>query len=311
MIRNSIDHGIETPNERKKAGKSKKGFITINSFVEGNTVVIQISDDGRGMDPDVILAKAIENKIVPSTLNRKMTDHEKLGLIFAPGFSTSKEITNISGRGVGMDVVKSNINQLKGTVSIESKVGEGTSIQLRFPLSVVVMRCLYIYMDSICYAIPLDQVDESIAIRKGELFKRPKKGEEKVFFPVFSLKEILWDQTSEICNSDTISTLHVHDKNGNSFGLAVDYFSYMEESIIHSVDSYISSIPGIQGGIIRKDGTVTVALHIDGVLELAAGKKPIGFAKIIKKKAIQIENFEYYKEAAMQLQNDIGKVYIK
>src|SRR5262249_22770705 len=134
LIRNSADHGIESPADRIKAGKPREGKIRLNSYVRGNFVYVEISDDGRGIDGDKVLLKAVEKGIVPADKAASFTEAQKLGLIFAPGFSTAEKVTDISGRGVGMDVVKSNINKLKGTVIIDSEVGRGTTIQLRFPM---------------------------------------------------------------------------------------------------------------------------------------------------------------------------------
>ena len=281
LIRNAADHGIEGPEGRKRAGKAVHGTITLNSFVDVNSVVIEIKDDGKGIDTDIVARKAVEKGIIPADKAMAMSYAEKLGLIFAPGFSTAEVVTDISGRGVGMDVVKSNINKLKGTVSIQSQVGKGTTIQLRFPLSVVVLRCLYAYASEVCYAIPLHQVDESLTIQRGQLHKkRPKPKELQEVFPVFSLNDLLWEQFSVPANSPALNALKVRGKDGSTYGLLVDRFSYMEEAIIHSVDSYISSIPGIQGGVIRKDGSVTVSLNLDGLYDRVASRKPLGWAMV-------------------------------
>lgn len=281
LIRNAADHGIESPSERLLLGKNEVGTVTLNSFVDVNSVVIEIIDDGKGIDTEVVSRKAVEKGIIPADKAKAMSFAEKLGLIFAPGFSTAEKVTDISGRGVGMDVVKSNINKLKGTVMIHSEVGKGTTIQLRFPLSVVVIRCLYVYAEEICYALPLHQVEESITINPGQLFtKAPRPKEKHESFPIFALKDLLWDRFSVPTDTKQLSALKVRDPQGNLYGLLVDRFSFMEEAVVHSVDSYISSIPGIQGGVIRKDGTVTVALNLDGLYDQIAKRKPLAWAML-------------------------------
>lgn len=281
LIRNAVDHGIEDPKARAASGKPAQGTVTLNSFVDGNSVVIEIKDDGKGIDTELVARKAVEKGIISADKAANMSYSEKLALIFAPGFSTAAQVTDISGRGVGMDVVKSNINKLKGTVAIQSVVGEGTTIQLRFPLSVVVLRCLYVYGNDVCYAIPLHQVEESLTIPRGQLYqRRPPEREKHEILPVYSLTELLWDKYALPTGTQALNALKVRRKDGATYCLLVDRFSYMEEAIIHSVDSYISSIPGVQGGVIRKDGSVTVSINLDGLYDKIASRKPLGWTAV-------------------------------
>lgn len=281
LIRNAADHGIESPRERADRGKEAVGKVILDSYVDMNSVVIEITDDGRGIDTDIVAQKAVERKIISADKALTMTYADKLALIFAPGFSTAEVVTDISGRGVGMDVVKSNINRLKGTVQILSEVGRGTKIQLRFPLSIVVIRCLYVYAEEICYAIPLHQVAESLQIGEGQLYtQRPRAKEKYDIFPIYALKDLLWDRFQLPPDTKQLSALKVKGRDGNYYGLLVDRFSFMEEAIVHSVDSYISSIPGIQGGVIRKDGTVSVSINLEGLYDRIANRKPLAWAMV-------------------------------
>ena len=280
LIRNAADHGIESPEERLRVGKKAEGKVVLNSFVDVNSVVIEINDDGKGIDVELVANKAIEKKIISKAKAAGMSYAEKLGLIFAPGFSTAEKVTDISGRGVGMDVVKSNINKLKGTVSIHSTLGKGTKILLRFPLSVVSLHCLYAYADNVCYAIPLQQVKESITLSRGDLHMREQAAEEGFdIFPLYALNDLLWDRFQVPKEAEQLNALKFIGPNGKTYGLLVDNFSFMEEAVIHSVDSYISSISGIQGGVIRKDGTVTVSLNLEGLFQRIHNRKPLAWAK--------------------------------
>ncbi len=307
LIRNAVDHGVESPENRQAKGKKQQGTITLNSFVDGNLVVIEIKDDGKGMDPDLILYQAAEKGIIFRGKENTMSDSEKLGLIFAPGFSTAEQVTDISGRGVGMDVVKSNINKLKGMVQIESTLGIGTTIQLRFPFSVVVASCLYVYIDEVCYAIPLSQMEESIHIAKGELFtqspQRLKSGEEAM--AVYSLQELLTGKFQIKQGIKELPAVRVRRKDGRLIALIVDEFSIMEEAVIHSVDSYISSIPGIQGGVIRRDGLVSIALSIDSLLETTFKKIPLAYAVNKERKHPEITDLQKLIEDAREITDGV------
>lgn len=289
LIRNSVDHGIESSAERVKKGKVPHGTITLNSYVKGNFVIVEISDDGKGIDGDMILRKAIEKGIVPEDKARFFTEIQKLGLIFAPGFSTAEKVTDISGRGVGMDVVKSNINKLKGTVIIQSVVGKGTIIQLRFPMSMVVMFSLFLQVrDSIC-AIPMQEVDESVDYFPQELMETIPEGEDKSkYVTIYSLSEILWGERSGTVSSEGVfHTVRFKDEKNRGHIFLVEEFQSIEEAVVQSLDSYISALPGLQGGTLRKDGSVALVLNPDSLMELSTKAKPFAYAK--RKAAFQQE----------------------
>lgn len=289
LIRNSVDHGIESSEDRIKKGKVPHGTITLNSYVKGNFVLVEISDDGKGIDGDMILRKAIEKGIVPEDKASAFTELQKLGLIFAPGFSTAEKVTDISGRGVGMDVVKSNINKLKGTVIIQSVVGKGTTIQLRFPMSMVVMFSLFLQVrDSIC-AIPMQQVDESVDYLPGELMENIPEGEDKSkYVTIFSLNELLWgERHGELGAEGVYHTVRFKDEKNRGHIFLVEEFQSIEEAVVQSLDSYISALPGLQGGTLRKDGSVALVLNPDSLLDLTTKAKPFAYAK--RKAAFQQE----------------------
>lgn len=281
LIRNSCDHGIEAPAARVKAGKARVGTIKLNSYVRGNFVFIEISDDGKGIDGDKILAKAVEKGIVPADKTSTFTESKKLALIFAPGFSTAETVTDISGRGVGMDVVKSNINRLKGTVIIDSKVGRGTVIQLRFPMSIVVLFSLFVEVNNTCCAIPMDQVNESIDYAPGELLTSPPEGASPdSYFALYSLKALLWGQAEALGERKIYHALRFKEANGQRMAFLVDEYSSIEEAIVQSVDSYIASLPGIQGATIRKDGSVGLVMNPESLVEHALKAKPFAYVMV-------------------------------
>jgi two-component system chemotaxis sensor kinase CheA len=285
LIRNSADHGIESVEDRRRKGKPEVGTIILNSYVKGNFVYIDITDDGKGIDGDLILRKAVEKGIVPPDRAKDFNHLQKLGLIFAPGFSTAEKVTDISGRGVGMDVVKSNINRLKGTVIIDSVVGKGTTIQLRFPMSMVVMFSLFVKIDHTTAAIAVSQIEESIDFQSQELLGGIPSGEDAgEYYRVFSLRSLLWGEPVNTKRS-IFHTLRFKDDQNRPCIFLVDDFLSIEEAIVQSVDSYVSALPGIQGATVQKDGTVALVINTDNVLDLAASaEQPFAFVK--KRKAI-------------------------
>jgi len=285
LIRNSADHGIETPAERKNAGKPTEGVIKLNSYVRGNFVFIEISDDGKGIDGDKILAKAVEKGIVPADKISTFTESKKLALIFAAGFSTAEKVTDISGRGVGMDVVKSNINRLKGTVIIDSKVGRGTVIQLRFPMSIVVLFSLFVDINNTCCALPVGDVNESMDYSAADLLIREPTGAAPgSYLALYSLKTLLWGQNEEGgMTRKKYHALKFRDPKGQHMAFLVDEYSSIEEAIVQSVDSYIAALPGIQGATIRKDGSVGLVLNPDSIIEHAQKAEPFAWVMVKEK----------------------------
>lgn len=284
LIRNSADHGVESPADRVKAGKPKEGVIRLNSYVRGAFVYIEISDDGKGIDGDKILAKAVEKGIVPADKAHTFTESKKLALIFAPGFSTAEKVTDISGRGVGMDVVKSNINKLKGTVLIDSKVGRGTVIKLRFPMSVAVLFSLFVDVHNTCCALPVEQVNESVDFVPGDLLSAVPEGADPAgYLALYSIKSVLWGVPEELDGRKFYHALCFKDDKGKGKAFLVDEYSSIEEAIVQSVDSYIAALPGIQGATIRKDGSVGLVLNPESIIDHAAKAKPFAWVKVKEK----------------------------
>jgi two-component system chemotaxis sensor kinase CheA len=299
LIRNSADHGVELPRDRVKAGKPREGVIRLNSYVRGNFVFIEISDDGKGIDGDKILAKAVEKGIVPADKVGTFTESKKLALIFAPGFSTAEKVTDISGRGVGMDVVKSNINKLKGTVLIDSKVGQGTTIKLRFPMSIAVLFSLFVDINSTCCALPVEQVNESTDYEPGELLSEVPTGEDPAgYFALYSIKSVLWGVPEQLTTGRKFHALRFKEERAQNMAFLVDDYSSIEEAIVQSVDSYIAALPGLQGATIRKDGSVGLVLNTESIVEHALRSQPFAWVKIKAKEQAPEANLSDFLDFA-------------
>ena len=228
----------------------------------------------------------MEKGIVPAERANELTVAQRRALIFAPGFSTADAVTDISGRGVGMDVVKSNINKLKGTVIIESTVGIGTTMRLRFPMSIAVMLSLFARIqDSIC-AFPMDQIDESFDFRKEDLLTKIPDGEDEASYTkLYSLRKLLWNGEEEERNDYHVLCFK-NEADNSKVGFVVDDFVSLEEAIIQSVDSYIAALPGIQGASVRKDGSVALLINPMGLIEDNA-ELAFAYVKIKAKPKVQ------------------------
>jgi two-component system chemotaxis sensor kinase CheA len=279
LIRNAADHGIETAEERLRAGKAAQGTVRLNSYVRANFVFIEISDDGKGIDADRVLAKAVEKGIVTAEKAAGFTEAQKLGLIFAPGFSMADKVTDISGRGVGMDVVKNNINRLRGTVILDSKVGRGTVVQLRFPMSMAVLFSLFLEVGQTPCAVPVDQVDESMDYFAGELLREiPPGAAEEDYLALYSVRALLFqDETESRLQRRSFHTLRFKESATRAF--IVEEFASIEEAVVQAVDSYIAGLPGLQGATIRKDGSVALVLNPQAINALANRSLPFGYVK--------------------------------
>lgn len=304
LIRNSCDHGIESPAARIKAKKPPRGTIQLNSFVRGNYVSIEIADDGGGIDGDKMARKAVEKGIITAEKAAKLTTQEKIALIFAPGFSTAEAVTDISGRGVGMDVVKANINKLKGSVLIESRVGRGTVIQLRFPMSLAVMYLVFVEVDGVPCAMPVEQVEESFDFQADTLLNEIPAGEDqKNYLALYSVRSLVWGDHSDLRARGRFHVLRLSGKGAKGFGFVVESYNSIEDSVVQSVDSYIAALPGIQGGTVRKDGSVSLVLSPSRLVDLAKKAKPLAYVKIPEK----VKNAEQNLSDFLQMANGSGK----
>jgi len=270
MIRNSCDHGIEDKETRITYGKSEKGTVKLKAYNEGNQIVIEIQDDGAGMDPEFLKKKAIEKGVINEAEANNMSDKEAYGLIFRPGFSTAAKVTGVSGRGVGMDVVKTNIENLNGIIDIDSELGIGTTFKLRIPLTLAIMQALLVSVQEEYFAIPLSSVLETVRISVDEIYAIEDKNVLKLRDEVLSLVRL----------SDIFDVENVYDMNEHLYvviigvadsklGIIVDGLVGQEEIVIKSMGDYLKGIEGIAGATIRGDGRVTLIADVAAMIKMA------------------------------------------
>ncbi len=264
LIRNSMDHGIEAPEEREKVGKDPKGTITLSAEHEGNHIIITIKDDGGGIDPQKIVAKSIEKGIITKEKANELTDKEALNLIFAPGFSTAEKVTNISGRGVGMDVVKTNVTRLRGIIDIESEVGKGSSIIIKLPLTLAIIQGLLVEIINETIVIPLNSVIEVITVTEDDIYPVNKteciRLRDRVI-PLVNIDQLLYhsDTMPTKKESQYIVIIGLAEKR---YGIRVDRLIGQKEIVIKSLGKYLGNIEGIAGSTIMGDGKVVMIADI-------------------------------------------------
>ena len=264
MLRNSVDHGIELPETRIKNKKNKKGSITLKAYAHTGSIIIEIKDDGAGIDKNVILQKAIEKKLVESSQN--LTDEQIYNLIFMPGFSTAQAVSDISGRGVGMDVVKKNIDDLRGTVEIQSKLNVGTTMKIRLPLTLAIIDGFLVQAGDTKYIIPLDMIQECIELtplRKEKLQEDGYITLRSQTLPLLDIREYF--QEKETSN---VKTNIVIVKYGDSqIGLQVDELYGEFQTVIKSLGDLFENLTGVMGGTILGSGEIALILDIPKLIE--------------------------------------------
>ena len=273
LIRNSVDHGIEPEDQRLAAGKPAKGKVVLRAFHKGNSVAIEIEDDGKGIDPAKMREVAVRKGVITPEEATQLDDRESLELIFAPGFSSAEKITDISGRGVGMDVVRTNIKNLKGSVSTYSEVGKGTRFTLSLPLTLAIIDALMVNVSGQMYAIPLDAVSETTKIEAERL--TDVKGRKAVtlrgeVLGIVELAEMLGLQRTDPL-PDVLSVVVIHD-NDRRLGLVVDRLLERQEIVIKPLGAYLGDLKGISGATIMGDGSVILILDPHEVYIMATSK---------------------------------------
>jgi len=274
IIRNSCDHGVESPAERAAKGKDEMGTIGLKAYNEGNQIVIQIDDDGKGLDAEMLKAKSLEKGIISEKEAENMSDKEAFGLIFKPGFSTAASVTNVSGRGVGMDVVKTNIEKLNGIIDIDSEVGVGTSMKLKIPLTLAIIQALLVGVQEEYYAIPLASVLETVRISKDEIYTVEGRSVMRLRDDVLSLVHI-GDifEVERILDASDHAYVVVLGLGTSKLGLIVDTLVGQEEIVIKSLGDYLKGIDGIAGATIRGDGGVTLIVDVVALMQMAKDVK--------------------------------------
>jgi two-component system, chemotaxis family, sensor kinase CheA len=273
LIRNSVDHGLEEGGLRAEAGKPAVGRVWLRAFHKGNSVIIEVEDDGRGIDPARMRAKAVEKGLVSEDEARSMDDQQAIELIFAPGFSTAERITDISGRGVGMDVVRNNIKNLKGSVTVNSVVGKGTKFTLSLPLTLAIIDALMVEVRGDIYAIPLDAVSETTklsAAKFNEVNERKVVTLRGEVMGIVELSEILGYTTEE--DERAIVPIVIVNVNDRRLGLIVDRLLERQEVVIKSLGKYLGDLHGISGATIMGDGSVVLILDPNEIYMRATTK---------------------------------------
>lgn len=270
IIRNSCDHGVESIEKRIAAGKSETGVIGLKAYNEGNHIVIQITDDGAGMDPDRLKMIAIDKGVISEKEADIMGDKEAFGLIFRPGFSTAAQVTNVSGRGVGMDVVKTNIEKLNGIIDIESELEKGTVMKLKIPLTLAIIQALLVGVQEEYYAIPLASVLETVRINKDEIYTVENRSVMRLRDEVLSLVHIAdIFEVERVFDSSEHAYVVVLGLAETKIGLIVDTLVGQEEIVIKSMGEYLHGMDGIAGATIRGDGGVTLIVDVAAIMQMS------------------------------------------
>jgi two-component system chemotaxis sensor kinase CheA len=279
-VRNAVDHGIEDPEARRRLGKNEQGQISLSAYSQGNQVVIDIEDDGGGIDTDAISKKALETGIVESQELRALTVQDLYNMIFLPGFSTSKRVTTTSGRGVGMDVVKKDIEKINGHIEIDSEKDYGTKISIKIPLTLAIIQTLLIRSASHVFAIPLTSVREIIQVSSKDLmtiegFEVLKFRDETV--PVLRLREVFKLKNAVHRKPDRFLVLAVAGQ--KTVGFYVEELLGEQDVVIKPLAEHVCETRGLAGSTILGDGTIALVLDVLEVVEdVIARQKQLGQA---------------------------------
>lgn len=271
LVRNAVDHGVETPEERVKKGKPEQGNVTLNAYHQGGNVVIEVVDDGKGLDPESLKQKAIEKEVISASDADALTREQAFDLIFQPGFSTAKEISDVSGRGVGMDVVKRNIQALNGAIDITSEVNNGSTITIRLPLTLAILDGQLVRVGDETYIFPIVSIVESLQC-KSEYINKVAGGSDVFrlrdeYVPILQLAKAF---NIEVDNYDLEGSLMVVvESEGDKVGIIVDELLAQQQVVIKSLEHNYQRVNGVSGATILGDGTVALIVDIPGIVCLA------------------------------------------
>jgi chemosensory pili system protein ChpA (sensor histidine kinase/response regulator) len=263
LLRNAVDHGIEPPALRQVMGKPERGLIRLRAYHEGNQVVIQVSDDGAGLEPEILRSAAISGGYVSEADAPQLSDEELYSLVFLPGFSTASEVSEVSGRGVGLDIVKTNVHKLKGTVTLDSTPGQGATFTIRLPMTLAVTRALLVKAHNETFAIPLDTVTQILRLEREEI---EHVGQEPVIrvggqvYPMLRLGQVLnLKQPAD----ETVQRLPVLILNagGKQIALVVDQLLAGREIVIKTLGNHLRRVHGVTGATLMGDGSVVLILN--------------------------------------------------
>ena len=266
LVRNSIDHGIETPEQRLTAGKSEHGTIELNAYHKGGNVIVEVSDDGAGLNRDRILAKARERGLVGQ--DEELTEEKVLNLIFAPGFSTAEVVSDVSGRGVGMDVVRRNINEIGGHVQIHSMPGKGSTVRIRLPLTLAILDGQLARVGEEIYIVPIVSIVETIQIKSEQISSVAQKADlyrlREEYIPIIRLYELFGIRADKTDLLDGL--LMIVEADGRRVGLFVDELLSQQQVVIKSLETNFRQITGLTGATMLGDGRVALILDVPGLI---------------------------------------------
>jgi two-component system chemotaxis sensor kinase CheA len=269
LVRNSADHGLESPEERLDNNKPEVGTVRLNAYHEGGSICITVEDDGRGLNREKIIAKAVKQGLIAE--HDKLSDDQIWALIFKPGFSTADKVTDISGRGVGMDVVKRNIESLGGTVSIKTTTGQGTTFTLKLPLTLAIIEGMTVRVGQETYIVPLLSILESIQPKQGWVKTVVGKGElinvRGSYLPVIRLHEVFSLQPEH--TEPTKGILLILETEGERVAVMVDEILGQQQVVIKSMEQNFRKVEGVAGATILGNGTVGLILDVRGLVEIA------------------------------------------
>ncbi len=293
MLRNSLDHGIEMPHEREVRGKTRQGNVWIRAYHAENHVVIEIEDDGRGIDPQRLRDKAVQMGMLSVEGANRLSDSEAINLIFASGLSTAKELSDVSGRGVGMDIVRTNLEKLGGTVSIDSRLGRGSRFKVKLPLTLAIIRALLVKVGEGVFALPLTAVIETLKIESSEIhevqhheviLQRGKTLPLIRMAKVFPHEGAMTPAEKTLAQRDTVAATQAETSSHflvvvgygeKQVGLLVDRLIGEQEIVIKALGSFIGDIPGISGATILGDGRVGLIVDINGLIQFAVESRNV------------------------------------
>jgi two-component system chemotaxis sensor kinase CheA len=274
LVRNAVSHGIESPEERRRLGKSPRGKIRLNALHQGNQVVVEISDDGRGIDAHKIRTKALELGMMTAEEAARLNEGETLDFIFRPGFSTAEEVTEVSGRGVGMDVVQSVLQRLKATIHVETHVGQGTTFRLKLPLTLAIIKALMFWVENRLYAIPLNAVSQIARTMESEVHRVDNYEVLQLRNQVLPLLRLGRPSAPNIDRKSSKLFVLVITVLERKYGLIVDALEGEEELVIKALDDQTFSTDLVNGASILGDGKVVLILNLPAVVEHVARSRP-------------------------------------
>ncbi len=289
LVRNSCDHGVEMPDVRVKAGKPEQGTITLSASQQGDHILLKIIDDGAGMDPEKLKSVAINKGILDRETADRMSDHEAFNLIFKPGFSTKEKITDISGRGVGMDVVKTNITKLNGSLHIDSELGVGTTIEIKVPLTLAILPTLMVKVGSQSFALPLTSVNEIFHLKLDGV--KNVDGQDTIIIrdkaiPLFYLQDwLIRNKPVDYVHPEVGHVVLVQQGNGQQVAFVVDDLIGQEEVVIKPLDELLHGTPGMAGATVTSDGGIALILDIPSLLRAYAKRYTSKNSTLHSKKA--------------------------